>query len=445
MSNIDLSTDSKRERIGWYFYDWANSSYPLVINTAIFPLYYNAMTSTTTGNSMVEFLGMSFHNSALYSYTLSLAYLLVSFITPLLSGVADYSGKKKRFLRIFCTLGSVSCAGLFFFTYTNLWWGLLCVLLSTIGFSGSLVFYNAFLPEIAKPEEQDTVSARGFSMGYIGSSLLLIASLAVIMMPSLVGIPTEGKTTGQLFVMIAPFTFLAVAFWWQGFAQITFNRLKDRNSTIQQSPPLSEQLSSGFKELKKVWLALQKQPILKLFLASFFTYSMGVQTVILMSTLFGEQELHLEQGQLITTILILQFIAVAGSIFFSKLSGLIGNTRALMTSILIWMGVCVFAYFITSSTQFYILAGLVGVVLGGIQSLSRSTYSKLLNSSDTASYFSFYDVCEKIGIVVGSFSYGWISDFTGSTRTSIVSLIVFFAVGLLLMWFTDRTIRQSSI
>lgn len=428
------------ERIGWYFYDWANSSYPLVINTAIFPLYYDAV--TTTGNtSVIQLFGMSFQNSALYSYVLALSYLLVSLVTPILSGVADYSGRKKRFLQIFCTIGSLSCAGLFFFTHDSLPLGLLCVMFSTIGFSGSLVFYNAFLPEIAPPEEQDGVSARGFAMGYIGSSLLLIFCLTLVLMPAMYGIKTDGMTTGQIFVMIAPYTFLLVAFWWQGFAQITFNRLRDRDAK-QHSGNI---LTAGFRELYGVWQQLQHLPKLKIFLAAFFIYSMGVQTVILMSTLFGKQEIQLGQSELITTTLILQFIAVGGSYLFSWLSGKFGNIRALLIALCVWIIVCLSAYFITTAYGFYALAALVGMVLGGIQSLSRSTYSKLLPATthDHASFFSFYDICEKAGIVIGMFSYGWIADVTGSMRNSIVALIGFFVIGFVLLLLMPKSKGQE--
>ncbi|MBL7999376.1 MAG: MFS transporter [Candidatus Kapabacteria bacterium] len=420
---------SSRERLGWYFYDWANSSYPLVINTAIFPLYYAAVT-TTNGDKNVTLFGACFLNSALYSYAIALSFVLVSLITPLLSGIADYSGKKKLFLRIFCTIGSIACASLFFFTGNALATGLLSVMLASIGFSGSLVFYNAFLPEIAPPDEQDAVSARGFSMGYAGSSLLLIFCLSLILKPTLYGITTEGRTDTELFVLIAPWTFLLVALWWQGFAQITFRRLREREGRVIEG----NIVTAGFRELRTVWVALQSQRTLKLYLAAFFCISMGVQTVILMSTFFGEQEIHMASGELIGVLLLLQFVAIGGSYFFSWLSKRIGNIPALMAAVVLWICICISARFITSSAEFYILSALVGIVLGGTQSLARSTYSKLLDGiRDTASYFSFYDICEKTGIIVGMFSYGGITDLTGSMRNAIVALVVFFLIGLLLL------------
>ena len=316
---------SKKQLRGWYFYDWANSSYPLVINTAIFPIYYAAV-AKTGDSDYVNLFGHSFLNSELYSYAIAISYFIVSCLTPLLSGIADYSGRKKDFLRGFCIFGSLCCALLSQFTSTNLVFGLLCAMGASIGFSGSLVFYNGFLPEIAPPEDQDKVSAKGFAMGYIGSSLLLITVLALIMKPTLFGLPMQGMSEAQIFLTIAPYSFIAVALWWFGFAQITF-------AVLDNSPPTQKNntsiLTAGFHELKKVWNEIQCQPHLKIFLASFTLYSMGVQTVILMATFFGEQEIGLQSSDLITTVLIIQFIAVAGSYLFSALSARFGNIMSL--------------------------------------------------------------------------------------------------------------------
>lgn len=420
---------SKSERLGWYFYDWANSSYPLVINSAIFPIFYGAVT-TSNGSSNVSIFGLNVDNSALYAYTIALSYLIVSLITPVLSGVADFAGKKKLFLRVFSTLGSVSCAGLFFFSKETLPLGLLMVLLASVGFSGSLVFYNAFLPEIAPPEDQDQVSARGFAMGYAGSSILLIAILTFLLKPEWFGLNYDGLSNGQIFLRLAPWAFVAVALWWQGFAQITFSRLRERTSI----KTTSNLLLAGLTELSGVVKALKSAPQLKTFLLAFFFYSMGVQTVILMSTFFGDQELKMESDQLITVLLVVQFIAVAGSYLFSWMSSRLGNISTLIVAIITWICICICARFVATSFQFICLSGLVGLVLGGIQAISRSTYSKLLPATrDHASFFSFYDICEKVGIVVGMFSYGWIAQVTGSMRNSILSLIAFFVVGLIFL------------
>jgi len=426
---------SKKQLRGWYFYDWANSSYPLVINTAIFPIYYAAV-AKTGDSDYVNLWGFSFLNSELYSYAIALSYFLVCCITPLLSGIADYSGRKKDFLRGFCMFGALCCALLSQFTSNNLAFGLVCAMGASIGFSGSLVFYNGFLPEIAPPEDQDKVSAKGFAMGYIGSSILLISILAIIMKPTLFGLPMQNMTDAQIFLTIAPYSFIAVALWLFGFANITFASLDNSPSPKKTQTSL---LTAGFRELLGVWKQIQYQPQLKIFLAAFTLYSMGVQTVILMATFFGEQEIGLQSSDLITTVLIIQFIAVGGSYLFSALSARYGNVKSLSLTLCIWIGVCLGAFFISTITHYFIEAAFVGLVLGGIQSLSRSTYSKLLPATHNhASYFSFYDICEKSGVVIGMFSYGWLTGITGSMRNSIVALMIFFIAGLILLLFLPR-------
>ncbi len=433
-------TSSRKERIGWYFYDWANSAYPLVINTAIFPIYYSKITHINNSD-YVSLFGFSFYNSALYSYTIALSYVLVSLITPIMSGIADYSGQKKRFLRIFCILGSLSCAALALFTQDRLMFGLAAVIGASIGFSGSLVFYNAFLPEIASPNEQDMVSARGFAMGYIGSSILLIVNILIIMHPEWIGINPAGRSDSEIFLMIAPWTFIMVAAWWIGWSQLTFRWLRDREpKELQGSVFLA-----GFRELRGVWNNLKTQPHLQLFLGAFFVYSMGVQTVILVSTFFGTQVIGVSSTDMVTIILLLQFVAIGGSYAFSWLSSRIGNVPSLMSALLVWIAVCLSSSIITTSFEFKVLSLLVGVVLGGTQSLSRSTYSKLLPSThDHASYFSFFDVCEKVGIVFGMVVYGRISDITGNMRNAALSLAVFFIVGGALLVLLYRRQRAAA-
>jgi UMF1 family MFS transporter len=407
---------------GWALYDWANSVYSLVIISAIFPIYYNNITSSKN-TDIVHFLGFSMKNTALYSFSLSFSYLLIAFASPMLSAIADYCGNKKSFMRFFSTLGAASCAALFFFDSADrLWLAITAFVLAGIGFSGSIVFYNAYLPEIAAPEEQDKVSAKGFAMGYIGSSILLIFNLTMILFPQWYGnISTS---------LASRISFLTVGIWWFSFAQITFARLPDgRAEKISRGI-----LFKGYKELLKVWTQLKDTPNLKKFLMSFFFYNMGVQTVMYVAALFGDKELKMNSGELITTILIIQFVGVGGAYLFSYISRLNGNLRALSIAISTWILICICAYFVYSAKEFYALAFAVGTVMGGIQSLSRSTYSKLLpEAKDHASYFSFYDVCDKLGIVLGTMSYGIIEQLTGSMRNSIVALMLFFIIGLILL------------
>ena len=416
--------NNKRIIRGWSFYDWANSVYPLVINSTIFPIYYALITKKGT-NDIVHFMGMQFKNTALYTYALSISYLFICFLSPVLSALADYSGNKKSFMKFFCYLGSISCSMLYFFDAEHLWVGILFFMLATIGFSGSIVFYNAYLPEIASPDRQDSVSAQGFAMGYIGSSLLLIFNLSMVMKPSWYGIQDSGMATKLCFVL--------VGIWWAGFAQVTFHRLPHRQ---QQKNRESDFIRKGYVELKKVWKELETQGALKIFLFSFFFYSMGVQTVMNAATLFGSKELKLESQQLIVTILIIQFVAIGGAYFFSWLSRIFGNKQALVFAILIWICICFAAYFVYTANGFYLLALAVGIVMGGIQSLSRSTFSKMLpQTQDHASYFSFFDVCEKMGIVLGTASFGMIEELSGSMRNSVITLAVFFIIGLVILLF----------
>jgi len=424
-----LEKGNKKVINAWTFYDWANSVYPLVITTAIFPMFYEAVTTQkgTDGeviSDMVYFMGGHFKNTEIYSYVISFSFLIVSVISPILSGIADYSDNKKRFLQFFCYLGSIACASLFFFDVDHLELSMISVLLASVGFWGSLVFYNAYLPEIAEPKFHDKISAKGYALGYVGSSILLIMNLIMIMG----------------FEVPAKYAFLTVAVWWIGFSQYTYTYLPNK---VYTDKPKENKFTKGWKELKKVWDQVKEMKVIKRYLLSFFVYSMGVQTVMIMATLFAAKEVNWgEDGAktgLIVSVLIIQFIAIAGAYLFSWLSSKMGNIKSLSITLIIWVGICIGAYYIHEPVEFYIIAAIVGLVMGGVQSLSRSTYSKLLPSTtDHASFFSFYDVLEKLGIVIGTFAYGFIEGVTGSMRNSIFALITFFILGLVLLSFVPK-------
>lgn len=438
MSNIQK--DDKKTIRAWTFYDWANSSFPLVINTAIFPTFYEAQTTVRDEagnvlNDMVTVMGFQLKNSEFYSYIVSLSLIIVCITAPVLSGIADYSDSKKKFLRFFCIMGSLSCAGLFFFDKDSIFLSMLPFLIATVGYWGSLVFYNAYLPEIASVENQDKVSARGFALGYFGSSLLLILNLIMITKFETFGFETKGEA-----VRIA---FITVSVWWFGFAQITLRKLPsgDANKKSDGNP-----FSKGFKELSKVWNQLKHIKKLKRFLTSYFFYNMGVQTVMYMAVLFAAKEINWPDEQtkstsLIISILLIQFLGMAGSYLFSFVSSKIGNLKALGIAIFFWALVCIGVFlFVTEPMHFYITAVCVGLVMGGTQSLSRSTYSKLLpQTEDHASFFSFFDVLEKAGIVIGTFSFGLIEGITGGMRNSVLVLIVFFVLGFIAMLTIPKT------
>ncbi len=408
-------------------YDWANSAYNLVITSTIFPAYYDAITSVKNEQGVVishkvNFLGTTFESASLYNYALALAYLIIALISPVLSSIADYKGNKKAFMKFFCYLGGIFCCAMFWFTKDTLTLGIISCILAAVGYCGSFVFYNSYLPEIAAEEDQDKVSAKGFAYGYVGSVLLQIICFLFVLKPEWFGI-SDGTFPARL-------SFLLVGLWWMGFAQITFNRLPKGTPAVQNSA--NNIFTNGFIELKKVWNQLKNLPVLKRYLFAFLFYSMGVQTVMLAATLFGSQVLQLATSKLIGCILIIQIVAIAGSYIMSKLSETFGNLKVLMFVVVIWIGICIAAYFITTEMQFYIIAGLVGLVMGGIQSLSRSTYSKIMpETHDTASFFSFYDVTEKIAIVIGMFSFGFVQQITGNMRNSIIALVIFFFIGLI--------------
>lgn len=429
-----LEKGSSKLLNAWAFYDWANSVYSLAIASAIFPIYYGQLFKDR-GNLNIEVFGTTLKSTALVSFTTATAFLVVAFFSPLLSGIADYAGNKKSFMQFFCYLGATSTIGLCWFDLDNIYFSLACYFFGLIGFWGSLVFYNSYLPDIAFPEQQDRISAKGYSLGYIGSVILLIINLAMVMKPDWFGI--EGSE-GEAAKKAMRYSFISVGVWWIVFSQYAFYYLpKGTNGNTNKVH--SAIIFNGFKELRKVWFLLEENLRLKRYLISFFIYSMAVQTVMLAATYFGEQEIAWESdGQrtmgLIISILVIQFVAVLGAVITSRASEKFGNVNALIVINTIWCIICICAYFVTSPTHFYITAGFVGLVMGGIQSLSRSTYSKFLpQTKDTASFFSFYDVSEKIGIVIGMFLYGYIDQVTGSMRNSIVFLAVFFIAGVFLL------------
>ncbi|MFD2245230.1 MFS transporter [Pontibacter ruber] len=411
----------------WCFYDWANSVYSLVITSTIFPIYYSAVAKhPASGSTVVSFLGYELQSSVLFSYAVSASFLIIASLSPFLTSIADYSGRKKLFMQLFCYLGSISCAGLYFFTRETFTFSVILFVLASIGFSGSIVFYNSYLPEIATEDQYDKLSARGFAMGYFGSVLLLIFNLAMILKPEIFGIAPDNKS------LPPRIAFLTTGLWWFGFAQYTFYHLP---GNVYKRTPRGSWILNGFKELQKVLAQVKELPLLKRFLLAYFFYNMGVQTVMYVATIFGIEELSLPDDALIMTILIIQLVAIAGAYAFAFLSNKFGNIWALILAVIIWIGICIGAYFIQGAFDFYVLAAVVGTVMGGVQSLSRSTYSKLIpaNTTDHASYFSFYDVTEKVSIVLGTLAYGAIAQATGSMRNSILALIIFFAVGLLFL------------
>ncbi len=441
MNKRIYSKGDKKILKAWAFYDWANSVYPLVIGTAVFPIFYGEL---FVESDYIDFLGINYKNTALIQHITSLVFLLLALLIPILSGIADFIGNKKNFMKFFCYLGSASCIGLYFFDLENIYLGLSFYFLALFSFWASLVFYNSYLPEIAFPKQQDRISALGFSYGYVGSVLLLVFNLIMIMFPEFFGL---SNSNGEGSIQAMRISFLLVGLWWAGFSQYTFLYLPQNLNDVNKKDLLKNSvIFSGFLELKEVWKILIKDISVKKFLIAFFTFSCALQTIILIATYFGEQEILWGENEkflgLILSMLIIQLIAIFGAWLTARVSEKIGNIRTLIILNLIWFILCLVAYFVKYPIEFYIIAGFVGMVMGGTQALSRSTYSKLIpNTENTCSYFSFYQMSMIVSVVLGTFMSGVVDQLTGSIRNSIMIFAIVFILGALLL----RGIKMKNI
>src|ERR1700744_661516 len=431
--------NNKKTIWAWCMFDWANQSYNMVITSTIFPAYFVAVTANAKNGDMVSFFGHKYVNTVLSNYILGLSYLIVVVLLPILTSIADYRGNKRRYLQFFTWLGSLACAGLFFFKPdSGLEFPMICFGLACIGYCGGFVFYNSYLPQIATEDQQNKVSAKGFIYGYVGSLVMQILCFVVVLSPKTFGITSDD--------LPSRISFLMVFVWWMGFSIIPFRLLPKGEPNIgKQNYNI---LTGGFIELKHVFSKVRTMPLLRRFLSSFFFYSVGVQTIMLVAAEFAAKELGMPQETLITIILVIQVVGVIGAWLTSVLSVKYGNVKTLVALVSIWTVLCLLVFFITNTPQFFVAAVVVGAVMGGVQSISRSTYSKYLppNIPDTASFFSFYDVTEKFAIVVGLFTFGAVEALTGKMRNSALALDCFFALGLILMivlMFAERKARRN--
>lgn len=447
----ELKKGSKKLLNAWAFYDWANSVYTLTIASSIFPIFYSALFLGTVEKTVPAF-GLVFKSTALITYVTAFTFLVVAFTSPILSGIADYVGNKKKFMKFFCYIGGLGCIGLYWFSLESIHISLLFYFMGLIGYWGSLVFYNSYLPDIAYPEQQDTISAKGFSMGYFGSVILLVINLAMVMYPDVFYISDNLNENGEIIETAAQvgmrYSFVMVGLWWILFSQYTFYILP--NGVSSGDKVSKDVVLNGLKELKQVWLQLKQNLRLKRYLVAFFVFSMAVQTIMLVAVYFGEEEIAWGDADaktqgLIVSILVIQLVAILGAFLTSRASLKFGNIRTLIVINFFWMSLCFYAYFMETPLQFYIAASFVGLVMGGVQSLARSTYSKFLpKTEDTTSYFSFYDVAEKIGIVIGMIIFATIDQVTGSMRNAILFLVIFFIAGILLLFRVPSTEIEKS-
>lgn len=413
--------NNPRTTNGWALFDWANSAFALVITTAIFPPYFAAVI-----DDKFTVLGIEFSDSAWLTYTITISYLIIALLSPLLSGIADAGGRRKYFLRFFTTMGGLACICLFFFEgQDTLWLGTIAFSLGLIGFAGGLVFYNSFLPIIATPDRFDKLSAKGFAMGYVGSVILLIINLMMVQKPEWFGLPTEGSLPVRL-------SYITVGIWWLVFAAVSLARLPD--DVRKPGTGFADMSRRGIGEFSKVWVKVKASAPTRRFLMAFFSYSAGVQTVIFLASIFAAKELGFETSELIVVVLILQVVAIGGAYLAASISKRFGNKAALYVQMIVWFFICLAGYFVQEKMTFYFVAAAVGMVMGGIQSMSRSTYAKLIPTrEDVTSYFSFYDVLEKVAIVLGTFIFGFLDQVTGSMRLSLLTLSFFFVGGMIIM------------
>ncbi len=415
---------------GWAFFDWANSAYALVITVAIFPPYFLALAP-----DRVNIGGASIRDESLMAWCISLAYLVIAAASPLLSGIADYGGRKMRFMRSFTLLGSLACMSLFFFgSSESLWVGVLGFVLATVGFAGGIVFYNAYLPDIATEERYDAVSARGFIFGFAGSVLLLVANLAMILQYEALGFPSETAAIRWAFV--------SVGMWWLGFAQIPFRRLPpDRPGALP-----AKVLKKGYEEIRKAFGILRQSGNTTRFLVSFFCYNAGVQAILFLASSFADKEMQMEKSRLIVLVLILQLVAIVGAYLSSRLSAWKGNRASLLTMLTIWTVICLLGYDVRTEAEIFALGGAIGLVMGGTQALSRSTYAKFLpeETTETTSFFSFYDVMDKVSTVFGTLVFGLVAQLFGGMRTSVLVLSGLFVVSMVLL-LAVRVRRMSAL
>lgn len=435
VNTASIVQGDKRVIRGWVMYDWANSVYQLTIASTIFPIYYNTVTRTGS-DFTVSFFGAPVINTVLYSWTIASAYLLIALFSPLFSSLADYTGRRKIFMEIFTWIGGISCGLLFFFDRTTVELGVIAFGLATLGYGGSIVFYNSFLPVIARPGDQDRISAQGYSMGYLGGVVLLLFNLMMIMKPEWFGIPPGSSLPARI-------SFATVFAWWIGFAQITFSRLP--KYTYRRELRKGSVLLNGYRELRTVFRQVRQSKVLSFYLAGFFFMMMGLLTVMFMAATYGEKALGLKEDVLIPTILVIQLVGMFGAWSFARISDRIGNFRALMICMVAWILICIGAFYITDAAGFIVSALFIGMVMGGSQSLARSTYSKLLpETTDHTSFFSFFDVMEKLATVLGLFSFGFIEALTGSMRYSVLAIGIFFSIGLLFFILIGGNILKSA-
>lgn len=429
---------SRREQVGWYFYDWANSAFSTTVITVFLGPYLTAITQNAAdANGYVHPLGIPILADSFFPYMVSLSVVLQVFFLPVLGAIADYSHLKKTLLGSFAYVGAVATLGMYFLAGDRYLLGGGLFLLANLSFGASIVFYNAFLPEISAPDDRDRVSSQGWAMGYLGGGILLAVNLVFVQFLA----EGWGINTGDA----VRISLASAGVWWAIFTIIPLISLRARRP-MKSLPTGTGYLSIGFQQLGHTLRQLPSYPHTMLFLIAYLLYNDGIQTIIAMSTQFGSRELGLATGDLVQLILMVQFIAFFGALAFGYLARWIGSRRAIMLSLVIWLGVSVYTYaFLQTKLQFFIMGGVIAIVLGGSQALSRSLFSLMIPQGQEAEYFSLYEISERGTSWLGPLLFGLVLQNTGSYRSAILSIAVFFALGLGLLTFVNvrRAIVES--
>lgn len=421
---------SRREQVGWYFYDWANSAFSTTVITVFLGPYLTAVTqSAADAAGFVYPLGIPILADAFFPYIVSLSVVLQVFFLPILGAIADYSHLKKRLLGLFAYIGAIATMGLYFLDGDRYWLGGMLFLIANLSFGASIVFYNAYLPDIAPPNDRDKVSSQGWALGYLGGGILLAVNLVFVQFLA------EGW--GIAMGDAVRISLASAGIWWAIFTLIPLRRLQTRRP-MKSLPDGTTYLSIGFRQLGHTLRQLPTYPHTLLFLVAYLLYNDGIQTIIALSTQFGSEELGLETADLVQLVLMVQFIAFFGALAFGYLARFIGSKRAIILSLFIWLGVSVYAYAILQTRlQFFIMGGVIAIVLGGSQALSRSLFSLMIPAGQESEYFSLYEVSERGTSWLGPLVFGLALQLTGSYRIAILSIAIFFAIGLSLLVFVN--------
>ena len=420
---------ARRERVGWYFYDWANSAFSTSVVTVFLGPYLTTVArAAADANGFVHPFGVKVGAGSFFPYVVSLSVVFQVILLPVLGAVADYTHRRKQMLLAFAFAGALATMGLYFLRGTSYLLGGGLFLAANLCFGASIVFYNAFLPDLATPSMRDSVSAMGWAVGYLGGGLLLALNLLLFSRAGALGLSAGDA---------ARISLASAGAWWALFTLVPMATLKERVRAAR--PPRGEHyLVAGFRQLGRTFRKARRYPQTWLFLLAYLLYNDGIQTVIALAAQFGQEELHLPMTTLTTAILMVQFVAFFGSHLFNGLAKAIGARRAVMASLVVWTGVVVHAYaYLRTAGQFYALCAVIAVVLGGSQALSRSLYSLLIPKGEEAEYFALYEAGERGTSWIGPLLFGLALQFTGSYRVAILSLIVFFVAGLVLLGFVD--------